>query len=616
MDAPKLKDIPLGRIAPQGWLREQLLAQARGLTGRLEEVWPDVGPNSAWLGGTGEAWERGPYYLDGLVPLAHVLDDDALKGRARKWIEWMLASQRADGWFGPATNDDWWTRMVALKVLMQHADATGDARIVPFMQRYFAYQKRTLGTHPFRRWAVARGQENILAILWLHERAPDPELLSLARAILAMTVDWGGYLADRIVQGPASRFSHLTHVVNVAMGVKLPALRALLDGSDGLAILRRALANLDRFHGQATGMFSGDEWLAGNTPDRGVELCAVVEMMFSLEVLGRHYALGEFGDRLESVAYNALAATMTADVTAHQYHQQPNQVLATIARRNWTYSSEAPNIFGLEPHFGCCTANLHQGWPKLAASLWAEDDEGGLAAIAYAPCTVAGAALRIVVDTHYPFEEELRIRVVAAEPGMRAIALRMPAWCADPRIMVNDEVHAATPQDGYVRLRREWVAGDRIVLRLPMAVRVVKRPAGAVSLALGPLTLAHSPGEIWQPIPDTPGLGDWQVYPRGSWNFGLEVEAAQTELDVPVERTVPAAPPFSLKNAPVRVRLRGRFIPQWTLADNSAAPPPPSPVTTNQTPRPMTLVPYGCARLRVCEFPRLDPQPFDGEVFD
>ena len=152
MKRDPLHEIPLGRITPRGWLRDQLLLQARGLTGQLEEVWPDVGPESGWLGGGGESWERGPYYLDGLVPLAHVLGDARLLGKARKWIEWMLASQRDDGWFGPAGNDDWWTRMVALKVLMQHADATGDARVVPFMQRYFAHQDSEIALRPFRRW--------------------------------------------------------------------------------------------------------------------------------------------------------------------------------------------------------------------------------------------------------------------------------------------------------------------------------------------------------------------------------------------------------------------------------------------------------------------------------
>ncbi len=611
-----LQAIPLGRIAPRGWLRDQLLLQAANLTGQLEEIWPDVGPGSGWLGGPGESWERGPYYLDGLVPLAHVLDDARLKAKAGKWIEWMLASQRGDGWFGPAGNDDWWTRMVALKVLMQHADATGDARVVPFMQRYFAYENATIGERPFRKWAIARGQENILVIQWLQDRAPDPMLPELASRILAMTVDWGGYLADRIVQGPAARFSHLTHVVNVAMGLKLPALRERLGDSGQQAIVDRAFANLDRFHGQATGMFSGDEWLAGNLPNHGVELCAVVELMYSLEVLARAYGSGEYGDRLERVAYNALAATMTADVTAHQYHQQPNQVLATIARRDWTYSSEAPNIFGLAPHFGCCTANLHQGWPKLAASLWAEDPQGGLAAVAYAPCVARGRDLEIEVITDYPFGETITIRVLRAAAGERRIALRVPQWCAAPTLRVGNEDVAVAPVAGIAAVARAWRAGDTIELRLPMPVRVEGRPNGAVSLHTGPLTLAYCPGEIWRAIPDTPGLGDWEVTPRGSWNFGLEIEGGVTELPLAVERQPPSPHPFGLAAPPVRVQTRGRFVPGWELLRNSAAPPPQSPVTTNQTPRPITLVPYGCARLRVCEFPRIDPVEFTGEVFD
>ena len=67
--------LPLSAIRPAGWLRAQLQLQADGLSGHLDETWPDVGPNSGWLGGSGESWERGPYFLDGLTPLAYLLGD-------------------------------------------------------------------------------------------------------------------------------------------------------------------------------------------------------------------------------------------------------------------------------------------------------------------------------------------------------------------------------------------------------------------------------------------------------------------------------------------------------------------------------------------------------------
>ena len=126
--------LPLGAVRPRRWLRTQLEIQADGLSGHLDETWPDVGPNSGWLGGTGESWERGPYYLDGLVPLAYLLDNPALKQKAQRYIEWTLASQAPNGMFGPASNDDWWPRMVMLKVLTQYQEATarsaGDSTVM------------------------------------------------------------------------------------------------------------------------------------------------------------------------------------------------------------------------------------------------------------------------------------------------------------------------------------------------------------------------------------------------------------------------------------------------------------------------------------------------------
>lgn len=47
--------LPPGVIRPRGWLERQLRLQAENITGQLEEIWPDVGADSGWLGGTGRA---------------------------------------------------------------------------------------------------------------------------------------------------------------------------------------------------------------------------------------------------------------------------------------------------------------------------------------------------------------------------------------------------------------------------------------------------------------------------------------------------------------------------------------------------------------------------------
>ena len=140
-------------IKIEGWYRELLERYSKGLLGNLEEIWPSVGKDNAWIGGTGDSWERGPYYLDGLVPTAFLLDDEALKGKAAKWIEYILSNQHEDGNFGPSQNDDWWPRMVMLKAITQYADGINNPvfyeRTESFIDRYLDYFVANIHIKPF-----------------------------------------------------------------------------------------------------------------------------------------------------------------------------------------------------------------------------------------------------------------------------------------------------------------------------------------------------------------------------------------------------------------------------------------------------------------------------------
>ena len=125
--------LPVGAIRPTGWLLRQLRIQADGLTGHLDEFWPDVG-QSQWFGGTAEGWERAPYWLDGAIPLAWILNDEPLKARITRYVDFIVTHQRADGWYSPYPEDavtkryDMWAILLANKVLVQYHEATGDGR--------------------------------------------------------------------------------------------------------------------------------------------------------------------------------------------------------------------------------------------------------------------------------------------------------------------------------------------------------------------------------------------------------------------------------------------------------------------------------------------------------
>jgi len=603
LQASAFYPLPVGSVKPQGWLRGQLLLQANGLTGHLDEFWPDLMPSSAWRGGSGEGWERGPYYLDGLVPLAYVLDDPNLIAKAKPWIEWVLTHQRADGSIGPEKNRDWWPNMIMLKVLTAYQEATGDPRVIPFMEKYFAHQLREMPNRRLYEWAIYRWQDEVLSVLWLYNRTGNPELLALARELRRQGHDWMGQFTNFVFTRRLTRpeTSLATHGVNNAMALKAPAVWWLVSGAqadrEGVS---RMLSLLDRYHGQPQGMFSSDEHYAGLDPSQGIELCAVVEAMFSLEHAAAILGDVTLADRLEKITYNALPATISADFWSHQYDQQPNQVLCSLSRRNWATNGPESNIFGLEPNFGCCTANMHQGWPKFAASLWMATPDDGLAAIAYGPSevktTVRGVAVRVVEETDYPFRDTIRITVEPAQPVEFPIRLRIPHWAEGATVG-----GAAAKPGTYHTLTRQWRSSDRVEIKLPMRTQTMKGFNDGVSVERGPLVYALPVGESWRKLKEFGPSKDWELFPTTPWNYALSL-TAPFEFE---ERAMNPQQPFDPQKAPVALKVKGRRLAEWQMMNDSAGPLPASPVTSKSPEETLTLIPYGAARLRVTVFPVL-----------
>jgi hypothetical protein len=607
--------LPLGSVMPRGWLLDQLKIQAAGLSGHLDEFWPDVGPNSAWLGGTGEGWERGPYFLDGLVPLAYLTRDPVLIAKVRKWMDWTLDHQSPEGWIGPAKNTDWWPNYVMLKALMQFQEATGDPRVIPVMRRYFAYQLAHLDQRPLKEWAIFRWHDEALSVLWLYNRTGDASLLDLARKLHQQGHDWEAQFADfkttELV--PRGKTNLSTHGVNNAMAMKAAAVWWLVTGDPAdRAAVNTMLGALDRYHGQPNGIFSADEHYAGRDPSQGTELCAVVEAMFSVEqdlsILGEP----SFGDRLEKIAYNALPATLSPDLWAHQYDQQANQIVCSISNHRWATNGPESNIFGLEPNFGCCTANMHQGWPKLAANLWMATPDDGLAAVVYGPSEVAatvrgGVRVSVEEQTEYPFRERVTLTVRPDRAATFPLALRIPGWAADAAVTVNGAAVAGAKAGEFLRIEREWRTGDRVELRFPMAVRLSHWYNNSIAVECGPLVYSLRIGESWHKVKQTGPASDWEIYPTSPWNYGLVVDPANFDGAFTVKERPLARQPFTAMDSPVEITAKARRVPQWQLVDDSPAPIPVSPVTSRRPEETITMVPYGAAKLRITAFPYLIP---------
>jgi hypothetical protein len=289
----------------------------------------------------------------------------------------------------------------------------------------------------------------------------------------------------------------------------------------------------------------------------------------------------------------------------HQYDQMSNQIACqkfpgkSLFRTN---DSDA-HLFGLEPHYGCCTANFGQGWPKLALSTFMRARDGVVSAIPLASVVnfkYRGANIEVSLETDYPFKNSFTYRVKSDKKTSMKLHVRIPSFAKN--IKVNGESVSKRQMLNF----GGFEAGETLIsVSYDVSAALISRPGGMYTARRGSLLFSvpvdfeskkveYTRAAVERKFP----YCDYHLKRISDWNYGF------CDGYLSVERHPVSEIPFSSENPAVTVKAKFKKI-DWGFEDGydtvcAKVPGSTKPIGEEEI---IDMYPYGCAKLRMTEMP-------------
>lgn len=598
----KWKFYTTNEIKPTGWLKRQLELQANGLSGNLDKIWHDI-KDSAWIGGNAEGWERVPYWLDGFIPLAYLLENEDMIARAKNYIDAIITNQKPDGWICPCADNergsyDTWATLLITKVLTVYYVCSKDERIPKVLYDTLKNYYESLKNKEIVlfNWGKYRWFEGFTAIHFLYTLYKEEWLIELAKILKDQGKDYNENTA--LWERPLNVWKYDTHIVNIAMCLKYEAVSCDLLGEAYFDHAEKLYELLYKYNGTPAGLFTGDECLSGLSPIQGTELCAVVEQMYSYELLYAYTGDKKWAERLEVLAFNALPAAISDDMWTHQYDQLSNQIACQKFMGKPIFRTNGPDahLFGLEPNFGCCTANFNQGWPKFALSAFMHHDGSVINAIPV-PSELKTEHMHIKLETNYPFENSFKYTIDSQTDF--TFQIRIPSFAKN--LVVNNktvrtedvsfQIHSGEKKEINITFETEPSFESR-----PHQLYTVKCGSLVFSVPIkySKKMYEYEDNGVERKYP----YCDYEYIPESPWNY------AYCGTSLTPERKGLSAIPFSSENPPITIKANVKKI-NWGFEDGyetvcAKIPYSKEPIGSAEE---LLLYPYGCSKLRMTELP-------------
>ena len=223
------------------------------------------------------------------------------------------------------------------------------------------------------------------------------------------------------------------------------------------------------------------------------ESCSSCGMIFLQTKLNHTYHDACYADACEETLYNALLGSL--DLQAKNFYYQ-NPLDSRGDRYDW---HACP----------CCVGNIPKTLLMLPTWAYTSDRDNLYVNLFFGSTVVvdqiAGTDVQIIQTTDYPWSGKVKITVNPSKETEFGIKLRVPnreissLYRNTPKssgfisLSINGKEQTLLLEKGYALIKRDWKAGDTILLELPMPVQRVKgdekieATRGKVALRIGPL---------------------------------------------------------------------------------------------------------------------------------
>lgn len=438
-------------------------------------------------------------WLEAAILASGTYGDEALRDKARNVLDRMIAAQEPSGYLGvtdpairseetPLRGMDAYELYFTLHALLTAYEQWDEDKALDAARGLGDYFVKTINPGKAGFWpgpkektiaghGVHLSLEGTLLVdpmLRLYTMTGDERYLKWAQWCVENIDRWSGYNTfsnlDKVARGEMGVDGIQRKVHSHTLNMNLIGFLRLYQITGDKTLLRKVTgAWHDIAHRQTyiTGGVSFDEYYQPGyslpIDGREVETCAMMSWIelsqYILELTGNSI----YADAIERLLFNHLFAAQTMDGEIFRYHTPLNG------------TKPARYFHGPD----CCTSSGPRISAKIPQLIYAIDKNSVfinqfITSNARVELS-SGSMVEIIQRTDFPISSEIAIKIEPQQSGQFSVCVRLPAWCHQPIMNVNDNVIQKQKPGTYAVIDRIWSKGDRITLSLPMEPTWVKR---------------------------------------------------------------------------------------------------------------------------------------------